>query len=152
MGDRTFYRLALPPGLKRSTLRRVASAFTGDWWTKGEAAGLRESAQPDGTVWVDIEERLCGECREAAEAVLEALDGAEVAFTVTEDPKYDVPGTVCRYQPGRGMHEADCDATGTAVVTAGWVRGISETTEDPGIILSALRAELGLDWETPRAS
>lgn len=39
MGDRTYYRLALPSGLKLKTLRRVASAFTGDWWTKDEAAG-----------------------------------------------------------------------------------------------------------------
>lgn len=46
-------------------------------------------------------------------------------------------------------NETDCDASGDAVLTAGWARGLSERSEDPAAILTMLRAELGLDWETP---
>ena len=107
MGDRTYYRLALPATLSREAIRSAAIAFTDGHWTDEDVTRLLDNARSDQTLWIDIEERYVGECREAAEAVLAALaeEGQDVAFTVTEDPKYEWLGTMCRYQPGRGMHE-----------------------------------------------
>jgi len=107
MGDRTYYRLALPADLDPEAIRMAATAFTDDPWTDEDVTRLLDHTRPDQTLWVDIEERSVGECRDAAEAVLTALtdEGQDVAFTVTEDPKYEWLGTLCRYQPGKGMHE-----------------------------------------------
>lgn len=107
MGDRTYYRLALPADLDREAIRMAAIAFTDEPWTDDDVTRLLDHTRPDQTLWVDIEERSVGECRDAAEAVLTALtdEGQDVAFTVTEDPKYEWLGTLCRYQPGKGMHE-----------------------------------------------
>ena len=89
MGDRTYYRLALPADLDREAIRMAAIAFTDEPWTDDDVTRLLDHTRPDQTLWVDIEERSVGECREAAEAVLTALheEGQEIAFTVSEDPK-----------------------------------------------------------------
>ena len=105
MGDRTYYRLALPATLGRETIRMAAIAFTDGHWTDEDVTRLLDNARADQTLWIDIEERYVGECREAAEAVLAALaeEDQDVAFTVTEDPKYEWLGTMCRYQPDKGI-------------------------------------------------
>lgn len=148
MGDRTYYRLSLPTGLSNDQLHRAASAFTQDEWTVEEVEQLTRQARQD-AVWVDIEERLVGECREAAEAVLAALAG-QVAFAVTEDPKYEWLGTVCRYDPARGMHETECDAEGEALLSAGVFKAISRAADgDPVAVVEQLHQVLGIEWSTP---
>lgn len=84
----------------------AATAFTDDPWTDADVCRLLGNSCPARPIWVDIQERSVGECRAAAEAVLTALheEGQDTAFTVTEDPKYEWLGTLCRYQPGKGMH------------------------------------------------
>ena len=154
MGDRTYYRLALPADLDPEAIRMAATAFTDDPWTDEDVTRLLDHTRPDQTLWVDIEERSVGECRDAAEAVLTALtdEGQDVAFTVTEDPKYEWLGTLCRYQPGKGMHEVDCDANAKAVLTHGELATLISTLPDPAAILDQITATLGLDWQTPSAA
>lgn len=153
MGDRTYYRLALPPTLDREAIRSAASAFTDEPWTDQDMTRLLDCTSPDQPVWIDIEERYVGECREAAEAVLTALteEGQDVAFTVTEDPRYEWLGTLCRYQPGKGMHEVDCDANAQAVLTDSELAVLTRESTDPATILDRITATLGLDWKTPAA-
>jgi len=147
MGDRTFYRLTLPEGLTTDQLRCAASAFTEDEWTTEEAERLQDGACS--VVVVDIEERLCGDCRKAADAVQEAL-GGQVAFTVTEDPKYEWLGTICRYDPERGMHETECGPDGQAVLTASSFEATSQAAQDdPAAVVEQLRRLLGIDWVSP---
>ena len=74
MGDRTYYRLALPADLDPEAIRMAATAFTDDPWTDEDVTRLLDHTRPDQTLWVDIEERSVGECRDAAEAVLTAPD------------------------------------------------------------------------------
>ena len=121
---------------------------------EGRTCRALDHTRPDQTLWVDIEERSVGECRDAAEAVLTALtdEGQDVAFTVTEDPKYEWLGTLCRYQPGKGMHEVDCDANAQAVLTDGELATLISTLPDPAAILDQITATLGLDWQTPSAA
>ena len=153
MGDRTYYRLALPADLDREAIRMAAIAFTDEPWTDDDVTRLLDHTRPDQTLWVDIEERSVGECREAAEAVLTALlaESQDIAFTVSEDPKYEWLGTLCRYQPGKGMHEVDCDANAQAVLTDGELAALIRTLADPAAILDRITATLGLDWQTPAA-
>lgn len=154
MGDRTYYRLALPADLDREAIRKAASAFTDDLWTTDDVTRLLENSHLDQALWVDIAERSVGECRDAAEAVLTALGevGQDIAFTVTEDPKYEWLGTLCRYQPGKGMHEVDCDANAQAVLTDGELVALIRTIADPATIVERITAALGLDWQTPAAA
>lgn len=158
MADHTYYRLALPADLDREAIRMAASAFTDEPWTDDDVTRLLDNTRPDQPLWVDIEERSVGECREAAEAVLTALreEGQDVAFTVTEDPRYEWLGTLCRYQPGRrggiGMHEVACDANAQAVLTDSELRALTRATPDPTEALAKITAILGLDWQTPAAS
>jgi hypothetical protein len=154
MGDRTYYRLALPADLDREAVRMAAIAFTDGPWTDDDVTRLLDNSRPDQPLWVDIEERSVGACRDAAEAVLTALreEGQDVAFTVTEDPKYEWLGTLCRYQPGKGMHEVDCDANAQAVLTDGELTVLIRTLTDPAAILDRITARLGLDWQTPAAA
>ncbi len=153
MGDRTYCRLALPATLSREAIRSAAIAFTDGHWTDEDVTRLLDNARSDQTLWIDIEERYVGECREAAEAVLAALaeEGQDVAFTVTEDPKYEWLGTMCRYQPGRGMHEVDCDANAQAVLSDSALAALTREGSDPATILARITATLGLDWQTPAA-
>ena len=76
---------------------------------------------------------------------------SDVAFTATEDPKYEWLGTLCRYQPGKGIHEVDCDANAQAVLTDGELAALIRTLADPTAILDRITATLGLDWQTPAA-
>ena len=87
----------------------AAIAFTAAPWGDDDVARLLAASRPDRRLCIDILERSVGECRQAADAVLGALhrQGADVAFAVTEDPKYEWLGTMCRYQPSKGMHEVD---------------------------------------------
>jgi len=72
MGDRTYYPLALPSILDPEAARMAAIAFTGDAWN-GDAVRRLLAESPDHTLWINIQERSVGECRDAADAVLEAL-------------------------------------------------------------------------------
>lgn len=149
MGDRTYYRLSLPAGLDREAIRMAAIAFTNDSWTDTDVARLLDPPDLDRTVRIDIQERYVGECREAAEAVLTALreHGADVAFTVSEDPKYEWLGTLCRYQPGKGVHEVDCDASENALLTDQAFRRLCNDTE-PATALARIRDHLGVAWQS----
>ncbi len=154
MGDRTYYRLALPADLDREAIRMASIAFTDDHWTDEDVTRLLDYARPNQVLWVDIEERSVGECRAAAEAVLTALheEGQDVAFTVTEDPKCEFLGTLCRYQPGgKGMHEVDCDANAQAVLTDSALTALLRECTDPATVLAKITTILGLDWQTPAA-
>lgn len=150
MADRTYYRLALPAGLPLDVLADLASTFTGEPCTVQEAA---DHARPDGIVWVNIEQHPVGACREAAESVLEQLreHGQDVAFTVTEDPAYEWLGTICRYQPGLGMHESDCDAEARPLLAAPLLTQLCTQHDNPADVLSALHQVLGTAWCTPPA-
>lgn len=121
MGDRTFYRLAIPASTPRKALRAAAEAFTGGYWTLDDVDELT-AGEANGVAWIDIQERSCGGSREAADAVLQALTDhgqTDVAFTVTEDPKYEWLGTMCRFHPARGMHEVECDSNARALLVNG---------------------------------
>ena len=86
MGDRTYYRLALPADLDPEAIRMAATAFTDDPWTDEDVTRLLDHTRPDQTLWVDIEERSVGECRDAAEAVLTALTDGELATLISTLP------------------------------------------------------------------
>lgn len=152
MGDRTYYQLALPTTLRPRTLRAAATAFTGTPWTTQQAKqelGEHLHLNP-AAVCITIEERLVGECRDAAEAVRDALHdrGVDVPFAVIEDPRYEWLGTLCRYHPQYGMHEVDCDATGTPLLTAHALRHITATTTGAEQVLAAIHVHLGTPWDT----
>lgn len=153
MADRTFYRLAIRVNTPREALLAAAEAFTGDSWTLDDVDQLT-AGEVDGVAWIDIQERCCGESREAADAVLEALTdhGQSIAFTVTEDPKYEWLGTMCRYDPARGMHEVECDSNARALLVDSTLTRLCGQSEDPAQILDQIRAILGLDWDIPPGS
>ena len=47
MGDRTYYRLALPADLDREAIRMAAIAFTDDPWTDDDVTRLLDNSRPD---------------------------------------------------------------------------------------------------------
>ncbi len=147
MGDRTYYRLALPAGLDREAARVAAAAFTDDPWTEADVTRLLDRTPSDRPVWIDIQERS------PPRPVLAALGEVDqdLAFTVTEDPRREWPGTMCRYQPGRGMHEVDCDASAQAVLTDASLAAQIRDAADPAEVLAWITSVLGLDWRTPAA-
>lgn len=153
MGDRTFYRLAIPTTTPRRALAAAAAAFTGEPWTLDEVEEL--AGDPGmGVAWIDVPERYCGQSREAADAVLEALVayGQDIPFTVTEDPKYEWLGTMCRYDPTRGMHEVDCDSSSRALLLDSTFTRLCSTYDDPADVVDQIKALLGVDWDTPPGS
>lgn len=56
------------------------------------------------------------ESQDLADALIEAAPGAK--FTTWTDPAYEWLGTVVRYTPELGRHQAECDAEGNAVFSA----------------------------------
>lgn len=155
MGDRTFYRLQLPDTITDAALVAAAEAFTSEGITFYGENSSREwieelRRQPAGSevLTVDIEERYCGETQEAADAVLQAIQdaGEDVAFTVTEDPKNNWLGMICRHEPGQEMFVGDCDAEGRAVVADGEVEAMLQAEPDPAEALKLVCVALGIDW------
>src|SRR5690606_37765226 len=112
------------------------------------ALTVEATHHPDGTVWFDCPERTVGQARQAAEAVLAVLRAhdLDVPFSVAEDPKFEWLGTLCRYHPDLGMHEADCDANGQAVLTDATYSALAATARTPDALLGGIREDLGLDW------
>lgn len=131
MGDRTCYSLSIVSALPLAVVREVIEVFTEGSCSSREADAVVE----EGRLFLTIPERLVGEARECAEAVREVLvaAGFDVPFAVTEDPKYEWLGTLCRYHPVLGFHVVDCDGEGRVVV-------------DEGALQSAMRARGAEDF------
>jgi hypothetical protein len=152
MTDRTFYRLALPASISPGAFHVAVAAFWGDPWTPDEIRSALTTGpnRKTGTFNIDMDEHPTGEARQLADAILGALDRARyrISFAVAEDPYVDL-GTLVRYQPGRGIHETPCGGGAEPLLTATRAAALL-AAPTPSAATTQLRAELGLDWDTPR--
>lgn len=150
MGDRTHYTLTLPDELDVAAVRAAAEAFLDEPVTAEEARGMLDMArEQDRDVEVTIDERRCGEAKEAVQDVRDALTGhgVDVAFACFEDPKYEWLGTLVRHQPGKALHVVDCDSEGHAVLTDAALASIeAKVGGDPAVVLRAIKDHLGTNW------
>lgn len=150
MVDRTYYRLVLPAGLPPAAVQAAASAFTEDSWSDSDLEQAEYDSLP-GEVSISIEEAPVGGSRVAAEAVHAALAevGQDVAFRVSEAPKYEWLGRLVRYNPQLGWHGVDCDAEDNPVLTDQVFEAAFERTTSAAAGIEELRAILGTKWNRP---
>ena len=152
MGDRTYHALAVDGRVDDTTLAEAVAAFAGDYDHDTDPERCERDGWPEGIGFAEICERSVGDSEDAAHAVAEVMHRVgerAAAFTVTEDPRYELSGQIWRWTPERGMFHADCDATSSAVLTDGQARRILAEASDPAAALAAIREALGLDWRTP---